>query len=171
MANNFFLNQDPLLFQNSYTPKFEDTSVYKKQLNDAMLQYKTLQQQGQVPEFGNIDYLGNLDNLMKTLNSNEEDALKENSEYQSLNTELSNMIQKELIANIKWHINSNPNASKNIERQMEIIKNVKNAIDIEQRKNLNEINDYVKNYSNITFDEYRKIKNGTKPLTNVEHEN
>ena len=86
------------------------------------------------------------------------------------------MIQKELIASIKWHINSNPAASKNIERQMEIIKSAKDAVDTEQRKNLNEINDYVKNYSNITFDEYRRIRNGenksgVSPLHEDNYEN
>ena len=64
------------------------------------------------------------------------------------------------MSSIKWHINSNPTASKNIEQQIVIIKATKDSVDAEQRKNLNEINDYVKNYSNITFDEYRRIKNG-----------
>lgn len=177
MANNFFLNQDPLLFQNSYTPRFDDGMNYKKQMNDAMLQYKMLQQQqGQATDLGATDYLGNLDNMMKSLSSAEEATLKENTEYQRLNAELTDMIQKELMASIKWHINSNPNASKNIERQIEIMKMAKDTADAEQRKNLNEINDYVKNYSNITFDEYRRIKNGEnktggKPLNKKEHEN
>lgn len=179
MANNFFLNQDPLLFQNSYNGQPFDDSAFKRQMNDAMLQYKTLQQQqqSQNADFSSIDYLGNLDNLMKSLNSTEETALSENTEYQRLNAELTNMIQKELMASIRWRINSNPVASKNIERQMEIIKATKDSADAEQRKNLNEINDYVKNYSNITFDEYRRIKNGEnktgeKPKAkNISHEN
>ena len=59
---------------------------------------------------------------------------------------------------------------------MEIIKSAKDAVDTEQRKNLNEINDYVKNYSNITFDEYRRIKNGENksgkgPLNENDYEN
>ena len=43
---------------------------------------------------------------------------------------------------------------------MEMIDEAKHAIDDEQRRNINELNDYVKNYSNITFDEYKRIKNG-----------
>lgn len=176
MANNFFLNQDPLLLQNSYPSNFGDDAAFKKQMNDAMLQYKMLQQQRQSVDLGATDYIGNLDSLMKTLSGAEETVLQENVEYQKLNKELTDMIQKELIASIKWHINSNPAATKNIERQMEIIKSAKDAVDTEQRKNLNEINDYVKNYSNITFDEYRRIKNGENksgksPLNENDYEN
>lgn len=176
MANNFFLNQDPLLFQNSYPSNFSDDTSFKKQMNDAMLQYKMLQQQRQTVDLGATDYIGDLDSLLKTLSSAEEAALKDNAEYQKLNADLTNMIQKELMSSIKWHINSNPTASKNIEQQIVIIKATKDSVDAEQRKNLNEINDYVKNYSNITFDEYRRIKNGenksgVSPLHEGNYEN
>lgn len=67
MANNFFLNQDPLLLQNSYPSNFGDDAGFKKQMNDAMLQYKMLQQQRQSVDLGATDYIGNLDSLMKTL--------------------------------------------------------------------------------------------------------
>ena len=30
----------------------------------------------------------------------------------------------------------------------------------EEKQNFNELNDYMKNYSHLTFDEYRKLKNG-----------
>ena len=176
MANNFFLNQDPLLFQNSYPSNFGDDTSFKKQMNDAMLQYKMLQQQRQTVDLGATDYIGDLDSLLKTLSSAEEAALKDNAEYQKLNADLTNMIQKELMSSIKWHINSNPTASKNIEQKIVIIKATKDSVDAEQRKNLNEINDYVKNYSNITFDEYRRIKNGenksgVSPLHEDNYEN
>ena len=35
----------------------------------------------------------------------------------------------------------------------------------EQNQNMNELNDYLKNYSHLTFDEYRRLKNGQTQQT------
>lgn len=67
---------------------------------------------------------------------------------------------------IRNKINCNPNAVRNIERQMEILKETNSIIEDEKRRNLNELNDYIKNYSNITFDEYKKKKQQPKDNEN-----
>lgn len=156
MANNFFLNQDPLLFQNAYNTANSDM---RQQLNDNLYQYKLLQQQSN--NIG-VDYIGDFDRFSKGLSQEVVDALSDNEEYLTLKNELMGIIQNELLSNVKWKINSNQLAVKNIERQYEIVKKVRSKIEDEQRKNLNEINDYVKNYSDITFEEYKKIKNDSK---------
>jgi hypothetical protein len=40
-----------------------------------------------------------------------------------------------------------------------IIKDVKEQQDNENRKSMNELNDYIKNYSDMTFNEYKQLKN------------
>ena len=57
----------------------------------------------------------------------------------------------------------NPTIVNNIKRQIELINNAKDNRDAVNRQNLNELNDYMKNYSHLTFDEYKKVKEG-KPL-------
>lgn len=153
MANNFFLNQDPLLFNAN-----ED---YKKSYNELLNQYKMYQQQQsqmQVPQ-NTKDYIGDLDRLIKSLGDGTVETLSNNEEYVNLKNELMNMVQDELMLNIKWRLNNNQSAIRNIERQTDIINGVTKKVEEEQRKNLNELNDYVKNYSNMTFDEYKKMKN------------
>lgn len=160
MSNNFFLSQDPLLYQSVQTSlPYQNEGEMRKQLNDAIIQYRSLQQQTPVPS--NVtDYLGDLDNLMKSLNDNSIEILNNDVEYQQLNAELQVLIQRELMSNIKWKINANQSAVKNIERQKEIINNVNKNIELEERRNLSELNDYVKNYSDMTFDDYKKLKAG-----------
>lgn len=153
MANNFFLNQDPLLFNAN-----ED---YKKSYNELLNQYKMYQQQQsqmQAPQ-NTKDYIGDLDRLIKSLGDGTVETLSNNEEYVNLKNELMNMVQDELMLNIKWRLNNNQSAIRNIERQTDIINGVTKKVEEEQRKNLNELNDYVKNYSNMTFDEYKKMKN------------
>lgn len=160
MANNFFLNNDPLLYQTPFN-KNDDQDVDFKKLNEIMTQYKQLQQQPPQPQYQR-DYIAELDKVTKKIDSNTENLLKENIEYEKLNKELTEIIQSEIMANVRWKINSNPKAIKNIEKQLEIINETNEKIEKERKESLNELNEYVKNYSNITFDEYKKIKNGIK---------
>lgn len=158
-SNNFFLNQDPLLFaSNQYNPLNGDD--FRQQMNDSYNQYKLFQQKQQKQQ---IDYLSELDRMMKNVSNDTIAALNNNKEYKRLNNELNNLIQTEIMDSVKWKINNNPDAVKNIERQKELIEEANTLIENEKQQSLNELNDYVKNYSNITFDEYKKIKNGEKP--------
>ena len=156
MANNFFLNQDPLLYHGT-TPSQGMDDMLQQRINDTVLQYNMLQQKRMDIKH---DLIGKLNDLTRGLNAETINVLNNNNEYIRLNGELQSIIQDEILSNIKWRINSNPTAVKNIQRQMEMIDEAKHAIDDEQRRNINELNDYVKNYSNITFDEYKRIKNG-----------
>lgn len=165
MANNFFLNQDPLLYHGT-TPSQGMDDMLQQRINDTVLQYNMLQQKRMDIK---DDLIGKLNGLTRGLNAETINVLNNSNEYARLNGELQSIIQDEILSNIKWRINSNPTAVKNIQRQMEMIEDAKHAIDDEQRRNINELNDYVKNYSNITFDEYKRIKNGGN--TNTETPN
>lgn len=152
MANNFYLN-DPLLFQTPHSRGVESEEDIKRQFTDFMTKYNSRQSQQQ-----SRDYVGELEDAVKTITSTSSDSLSANEEYNDLRASLSEMIQYELMQTIRWKINSNANAVKNIERQLELIRESNRASDDEQRRNLTEINDYIKNYSNMTFDEYRRMK-------------
>lgn len=152
MANNFYLN-DPLLFQTPYSRGMESEEDIKRQFTDFMTKYNSRQSQQQ-----SRDYVGELEDAVKTITSTSSDSLSANEEYNDLRASLSEMIQYELMQTIRWKINSNASAVKNIERQLELIRESNRASDNEQRRNLTEINDYIKNYSNMTFDEYRRMK-------------
>lgn len=141
MANNFFLNNDPLLYNDQYQTQIFDIDRIR-------------QQQQQVQQY---DYLSELDGLLRD-NTSISTTLANSEEYVNLSIELQSMIQNEIMSSIKWRINSNPNAVRNIQRQIELIKKLKATADDEQRKSIDEINDYIKNHSDMTFDDYRKMK-------------
>lgn len=159
MANNFFLNNDPLLYQTTYA-KQGDQDIDLRRLNDMMEQYKQLQQQTNQQTQYQRDYLGELDNVRKNADVAIEEILNKNDEYMRLNADLTSLIQDELMSSIKWKVNGNKNAVKNIERQIDLINSANKSVEKERKDSLNQLNDYVKNYSNITFEEYKKIKNG-----------
>ena len=104
------------------------------------------------------DKLSELDSRMKNLTPAMEEKLKTDMEFAHLSNELQAAIQSEIMFLVKQQINTNPELTRNIDKQIMIIKNVESKVSESERKNIAELNDYLKNYSNITFDEYKKLK-------------
>lgn len=168
MANNFFLSQDPLLYQGPFSKFGENDEDMRQKLNNSLMQYRMLQQQQQAQQQGQQvgggspqkDYVGDLDTLIKDMGEEVSSRLKDDPEYRKLTKEFNDIVQCELMNCIRYKINTNQTAIKNMERQSEIIRDMNRKVEEDNRRSINEINDYVKNYSNMTFDEYRRIKNG-----------
>lgn len=165
--NIFYHNEDPLLYQRSQTSFFQDgqqqqplnpnqmtdmyAQLYKQQLIKEMQQQNTLPQQK--------DWIGELDKIMKNLDSSTAEQLNNNQEFVSLNNQLQSMIQGEIMSLVKMKLNNYPNVGENVKKQIEIIEETEKQIKKVEKQNMNELNDYIQNYSNLTFDEYKKLKN------------
>jgi hypothetical protein len=160
--NNFVFSQDPLLFQ-SVIPPYQTQmpeNDMKRQLDATMAQYQNLQNQIQQTQTSQQrDYLGELDSLTKNVKPEVAERLTVDVEYLKLNAELQNMIQEEMLRNVKWKINTNHIAVGKMDRIREIIVSANKELDDENNRNMMELNDYIKNYSDLTFDEYKQLKN------------
>ena len=161
--NNFVFSQDPLLYTslaNRQNPQIEYDM--KRQLDEAMAQYQNLSQNPPQPKTPQTkDYLGEIDNMVSDLNSDIISTLASDPEYMKLNEDLQKMIQEEMMRSVKWKINQNPDAITKMERLKELINNAKKSKVEEDRKIMADINDYIKNFSDLTFDEYKQLKYGT----------
>lgn len=157
--NNIFLPNDPLLFNSPNTQMLQQEFQQKmeQKYNDYLM--RNMQS---VP-----DKLSELDNKMKSLDTEVSEQLKEDAEFNDLHQTLQAAIQTELMLLIKQKLNTNPDTLKNIERQLVIIKNIESKVNENERKNISELNDYLKNYSNMTFDDYKKLKNMNNENTGV----
>lgn len=160
--NNFVFSQDPLLYA-SLTNRQNPQAEYdmKRQLDEAMAQYQALQTQP-IPQKQQQqkDYLGEIDEIVRGLDSDTLTMLNADVEYLKINEDLQKMMQEEMMRSIKWKINSNQDAINKMERMKELIQNVKKVKDDENRKVMADINDYITNYSDLTFDEYKQLKYG-----------
>jgi hypothetical protein len=118
---------------------------------------KEIQQQNGIPQ--QKDWIGELDKVMKNLDSSAAEALNNNQEFVTLNAQLQGMIQSEIMSLVKVKLNNINSATDNIKKQLEIIESTEKQIQKNEKQSLAELNDYVQNYSNLTFDEYKKLKN------------
>jgi vacuolar-type H+-ATPase catalytic subunit A/Vma1 len=156
--NNFVFSQDPLLFQ-SFIPghqnNFQESSDLKQQYDAMIAQYQSMQQKTNQQT---KDYLGELDTLTRDIDPDIIERLTNDEDYNKINAELQFLIQEEMLKSVKWKINNNPNAVTKIDKLKEIILIAKKEKNDENNRNLMELNDYIKNYSDLTFDEYKQLK-------------
>lgn len=159
--NNFVFSQDPLLYSTTIPQQPTETDI-KRQLDTVMAQYQALQQQKPpTPPAQQIvveDHIGGLDNLMQNLNQSVLDSLNTNIEFVQLNQTLQQSIQIELMRGIKEKLNVNPDVINKVARMKEIIQETKTQQENEDRQSMSELNDYIKNYSDMTFNEYKQLK-------------
>ena len=144
--NNFFLNQpDPLLHNGMY-----------ENIPQSMLLQQMQQQQFK-------DIISELDESLKSLSPSMVERLSQDQKFSTLNTEFQTIVQQELLSLVKNKLNMNPKIQNNIKEQLDIIEETKRNVEKEKEASINEMNDYMNNYAHLTFDEYRRMKNG-EPL-------
>ena len=126
-----------------------------------MAQYQAMTQQQPIqPKVPTKDYLAEIDNMVKELDEDVIQVLTSDPEYVHINDELQKMIQEEMMRNIKWKINTNPDAITKMDKLKEIISNAKKTKADEDKKVMADINEYIRNYSDLTFEEYKQLKYG-----------
>lgn len=161
--NNFvFSSQDPLLYTSLMARQNpQNEAELRQQLNDALIQYQSMNQPPQPQQtqmLSEKDYLGEIDKMVSELDEDVILSLTADAEYLKLQDDLQKMIQEEMLRSIRWKINSNPKAISKMERLKELIVIAKKNKTDEDRKIMADINDYVKNYSDLTFEEYKQLK-------------
>ena len=162
--NNFvFGNTDPLLYSN-LTPRGQEyinEPDIKRQLDSVMQQYQQLQQ-SKPTEVQTKDWIGDFDNTLKNLDADVADTLSNDAEFIQLNNSIQQDIQNEIMVTIKWKLNNRPETVQRIKRLMDIIDNHNKNKANEDKKHLAEISDYIQNYSDMTFNDYKKLKEANK---------
>jgi hypothetical protein len=159
--NNFVFNTDPLLYSASmpHNKEFVPEQDIKRQLDYVISQYQQYQQQNKQPEQpSNVDWLGDYDRMLKSLDEDVAIQISEDQEFNKLNEIVQQDIQNEIMLSIKWKLNSRNDTVQRIKRMMEIIDYYNKNKANEDKKNMAEISDYLQNYSDMTFNEYKQMK-------------
>lgn len=151
-------SNDPLLYDGASRPQSPNN------LSDLYAQLYTQQKVVENQQQCVRDWIGELDRMMQELDYTTADKVKDNSTFIQLSNSLQMCIQAELMSLIRYKLNTNPNVCENVKRQMDIIKDVAEEVKNTERQNIAELNDYMKNYSSMSFDEYKKMKeSGNNP--------
>lgn len=155
--NNFVFGSDPLLYSNPIPRQDYSEPDIKRQLDLLTQQYQQLQQ-SKSAETPQHDWLGDFDKTLKELEPELVETISMDQEFNQLNALIQQDIQSEIMSTIKWRLNGNSSVTQRIKRLMDIITYYKQNKVNEDKKNISELNDYIQNYSDMTFNEYKKMK-------------
>lgn len=158
--NNFVFGADPLLYGNTMSNRQEYTGEVdiKRQLDTVMQQYQQLQQSKPLDP-PTKDWLGEFDKTLKSLDPDIESALSNDQEFIQLNAIVQQDIQNEIMMSIKWKLNGKQDTVQRVRRMMDIIDHYSHEKHAEDKRQMAEISDYLQNYSDMTFNEYKQLKN------------
>lgn len=157
--NNFVFGSDPLLYSTTIPRQdYMSEPDIKRQLDSVMQQYQQLQQSKQSETPLQKDWIGEFDNLLKELDPSVAESIANDQEFAQLNAVIQQDIQAEIMSTIKWRLNNKPDVTQRIKRAIDIVTYYQQNKVNEDKKNISELNDYIQNYSDMTFNEYKKMK-------------
>lgn len=150
MMNNIFLGNDPLLSNKDYISRLEQELSQQKSLYSKMNE-----------QYAPTDYYGKMEEAYSKLSPQEQAEINSDEEYVHYMTLLNGFISQETINMIRNTLNSS-------ERSKNVLKCLVEAIDRfhlrktdENNARMSEFQDYMTNYSNMTFAEYKQMKDET----------
>lgn len=98
------------------------------------------------------DHYTELEKELSTLSESEMSELGSFKPYNEANNTLALLIQQELLKLVRMEINKNPEIINNVISSIKQFKSIK-------RKEQDDFQDYIKNYSELTYREYKELKN------------
>lgn len=157
--NNFVFGSDPLLYSTTIPRQdYMSEPDIKRQLDSVMQQYQQLQQSKQSETPSQKDWIGEFDNILKELDPSVAESIANDQEFAQLNAAIQQDIQAEIMSTIKWRLNNKSDVTQRIKRAIDIVTYYQQNKVNEDKKNISELNDYIQNYSDMTFNEYKKMK-------------
>lgn len=102
-----------------------------------------------------VDTYANLEKEMQTLSDSDVIELSRFQPYIQANNALSMLVQGELLKMVRNEVNKQPEVINNVINSIKEFKSMK-------QKDLDDFQDYIKNYSDITYKEYKQLKEQNK---------
>lgn len=163
MANNVFIGgtNDPLLSQSPFTAD-QEIEAYEKQLQNTLQQIKMqkqrivnpTQQQSQSPVWDEID------KLVNEMSDVEVEMLNNNLEYQEAQNKVAAVISRENMRLLRPIVEGSSDGKNALDNLLVIAKKVKKSASEEANKNAVLMNEYITQYSHLTWQEFIDAKSG-----------
>lgn len=167
MSNNVFIGgSDPLLGQTTY-PGEQDIEAYERQLQNTLQQIKqqkqiinapTRQQQSQSPVWDEID------KFVDEMSDAEVAILNNNLEYKDAQNKVATIISRENMKLLRPMVEGSKDGKDALDNLLIIAKKVKKSISEEANKNAALMNEYITNYSHLTWQEFIDAKSGKQSV-------
>lgn len=151
--NNIFLGNDPLLTNKDYISRLEQELSQQKSLYNKMNE-----------QYAPTDWYGKMEEEFSKLSPQEQMEINNDGEYINAMGVLNAIIATETINMIRNTLNTSERSVGALKSVTEAIYKYKNRKAEENNKAMSEFQEYMQNYSNMTFAEYKQMKNETSRI-------
>lgn len=134
-----------------------DINLLKHQQDELLNRLNSLSVEA--PQMTHNDAYSDIESAANKLSEIDKQELMQDAEYQKLVGQLNIFIQQEQFRLIRDNINKNPQAVNVMKQISAYIMKFKNDTDIKKADTLRQFEDYINNYSDMSYSEYLKTKN------------
>lgn len=163
MQTNVFLGNsaDPLLGSghavvNDYDAKIAELQAMQQRLEQQRQQGNYFQKLNSSPLWDEIE------NITAELSEREFSIIDKNEEFQASQRAVMAILQREYMRLMRPIVESTTDGKKALQTHLELIKRLRKEATREVDKNIELFNEYTRQYSNMTYSDFLKMKKGKK---------
>lgn len=160
MQNNIFLGSDPLLGSSTYqAPNFDERIAQLKQMQDDLEKQKQMMSHPQnVQAQSKSPVWDEIDKVTSDLSDRDFSYISENEEFQKSNNAIMAILHREYMRVMRPIVEGTKDGKEALENHLQLVKKLKKESERESSRNMDLFNEYTENYSDMTFDDFMKMK-------------
>lgn len=163
-GNNFYFNgADPLLSGGrNYADAEEQLEEMERMQEELARRKRYLQEARNRPDNGGsrTPVWDEIDTLMGGLSEQEYRRITENEEFRASQDRVMGVLQRIQLQAIKPQVEASKEGKEALDCHLTLVKRLRNAVSKEVDEEMNEFREYKERYSNMTYEEYQKMKRG-----------
>ena len=157
MPNNIFINSDPILGTRDFSSSPEITAM-EQEIAERMNRIQQLKAHAQQPQASRTPVWDEIDAITDNMSQAEFKAMEADENYQKSLEALMNYVAAVQLQLIRPRIEGSPEGKKLLEQHLTNVKFLRKAALDDVNKKMADFEDYTKNYSHMSWEEYLKTK-------------
>lgn len=165
-SNNIFIGNDPLLNNSgNLESKMQELTALKaliEQKEQSLSQLKAQMIQPQQPQASaKTPVWDEIDSILQGLSDDEYNLLINNDEFKESADNIKVILEKAYMEMMRPIIEGSDKGKEALESHLALVKRLKKAASAEVSKQMVDFKEYTEKYSDMTYADYLKMKNGT----------
>lgn len=153
--NNIFVNNDPLLTQNEYSQRMEQLRQMQDELERSRRQM-TAPARTATPLWDEIT------REMDGMEEQEVEYMKADEDFVQSERHIMGIMQSEYLKMMRPLVEGTKEGHDALEAHLQIVKGARRRARREANKDMEQWKEYTEKYSNMTYQQYKEMKGGTK---------
>lgn len=150
---------DPLLGDKPNYNNIAQLEEQQKQIESRLMQLKQVNLSSQQPQQRATPVWDEIDNIVAGLSDNELQYLNSNAEYQESSAAVQAILQREYLRIMRPIVEATKDGKDALDKHLTLVKRLRKSARDEANKRYTLMDDYLANYSHMSYNDYIKMRN------------